>query len=79
MPSVTLAEAQARLPELIDALIPGEELWILHDDRPIAKVIGFPKPATGPPDPGLVKELKDMILYMAPDIDAGWDLVEREK
>jgi antitoxin (DNA-binding transcriptional repressor) of toxin-antitoxin stability system len=39
MPSVTLAEAQARLPELIENLIPGEELVITKDDRPVAKLV----------------------------------------
>lgn len=38
MTTVTLAEAQARLPELLEALQPGESLSITKDALPIARV-----------------------------------------
>jgi len=40
MASVTLAEAQSKLPELIAQLAPGEELVITRDERPVAKLVG---------------------------------------
>jgi antitoxin (DNA-binding transcriptional repressor) of toxin-antitoxin stability system len=55
MPSVTLAEAQARLPELIASLIPGEELRILQDERVIAKLVSMPPPRREPRVPGSAK------------------------
>ena len=39
MPTVTLEEAQAKLPELIDQLAPGEELVITRDSQPVAKLV----------------------------------------
>lgn len=39
MTTVPLAEAQLRLPELIDKAAAGEEVVITRDDTPIAQVI----------------------------------------
>ena len=36
--NVTLQEAQAHLPELIAKLAPGEEVLILQNDQPVAKL-----------------------------------------
>jgi antitoxin (DNA-binding transcriptional repressor) of toxin-antitoxin stability system len=38
MPTVTPDEAQARLPELIGQLQPGEEITITEQGQPLAKV-----------------------------------------
>ncbi|WP_254511986.1 type II toxin-antitoxin system Phd/YefM family antitoxin [Anatilimnocola floriformis] len=38
MPTLSIAEVQARLPELIDQLQPGEELVITRNDQPVAKL-----------------------------------------
>lgn len=46
MTTVSIAEAQARLPELLDQLKPGDELVITRDDKPVARVV----PAE--PEPG---------------------------
>lgn len=51
MPSVTLEEAQARLPELIDNLIMGEELRILRDNHVVATLVRVPPPSR-PCQPG---------------------------
>jgi antitoxin (DNA-binding transcriptional repressor) of toxin-antitoxin stability system len=70
MPFVTLAEAQARLPELIASLIPGEKLLITQDEHsphPIAKLESFPPPSREPRQPG---SAKGKILFMADDFDA---------
>jgi antitoxin (DNA-binding transcriptional repressor) of toxin-antitoxin stability system len=40
MLTVSLAEAHARLPELIKGLAPGEELSILEGERTVAKLVG---------------------------------------
>jgi prevent-host-death family protein len=65
---VSLQEAQATLPELIDQLAPGDELVITQDNRPVAKVIPFQgEPADRPRQPGT---MRGTVLYMAPDFDA---------
>jgi antitoxin (DNA-binding transcriptional repressor) of toxin-antitoxin stability system len=42
MTTVTIEEAQAKLPQLIDELAPGEGLVIIRDARPIAQLVGLP-------------------------------------
>jgi antitoxin (DNA-binding transcriptional repressor) of toxin-antitoxin stability system len=39
MIQITLTEAQQHLPEIISGLQPGEEVQIIQDDRPIARLI----------------------------------------
>ncbi len=42
MTTITIEEAQAKLPQLIDQLAPGEELLITRNARPIAQLVGLP-------------------------------------
>lgn len=67
--SITVAEAQANLKQLIDKLIPGQEIILVENQRPVAKLVGeSAKPPLMPrPGPGLCK---GMITYIAPDFDA---------
>jgi antitoxin (DNA-binding transcriptional repressor) of toxin-antitoxin stability system len=46
LPSISIEEAQANLPEIIGSLGPGEEVVITKDDRPVAELrwIAAPKP-----------------------------------
>jgi antitoxin (DNA-binding transcriptional repressor) of toxin-antitoxin stability system len=76
MTTVTLEEAQARLPEIIQHLQPGEEITITDQGQPLAQVKKSQRasrPASPPsakptrPGPGLCK---GEITYMAPDFDA---------
>jgi len=43
MSIVTIEEAQAKLPELIEQLSPGEEIVITRNARPVAKLVGQPE------------------------------------
>jgi antitoxin (DNA-binding transcriptional repressor) of toxin-antitoxin stability system len=53
MPStVTVEEAQARLKELIEALKPGEELIIVSDEKPVARLVSEPSRPHLRPPPG---------------------------
>jgi prevent-host-death family protein len=57
--TVTIQEAQARLPDLIHKLTPGEEVVITENNQPVAKLVSEqpqPKPGLRPP-PGLGKGL----------------------
>jgi antitoxin (DNA-binding transcriptional repressor) of toxin-antitoxin stability system len=70
MSTVTLEEAQARLPDLIAALQPGEEVLITWNNLPVAKLTGQPNPDNTRRQLGT---LKGTVLYMAPDFDAPLD------
>jgi antitoxin (DNA-binding transcriptional repressor) of toxin-antitoxin stability system len=67
MTTVTVEEAQAKLPELIDHLHPGEELVILRNQQPIAKLVGESSSVRRQRQPG---SAKDVILRMSEDFDA---------
>jgi antitoxin (DNA-binding transcriptional repressor) of toxin-antitoxin stability system len=67
MPSVSLQEAQASLPELIDQLSPGEELRILHEGTTIATLV---KTWTPNPAPRQAGSAKNIPHFMANDFDA---------
>lgn len=51
MSTVTLEDAQAQLPDLIEHLIPGEEVVITRNARPVARLVGpiceSPQPVFG--------------------------------
>ena len=77
MTSVTIQEAQAKLPDLIHQLTPGAEVLITENDQPVARLVSeLPKAKPGlRPAPGLGKgcitvvsddeeHLKDFAEYM---------------
>ena len=71
MNTVTLEEAQARLPELLDRLQPGEEIVLNRNNRPVARLGGekrLPRPG-----PGLCK---GMITIVADDKEHLKDFAE---
>ena len=39
MPTLTIAEAQQQLPQIIERLHPGEEVAITRDDRTVARIL----------------------------------------
>jgi antitoxin (DNA-binding transcriptional repressor) of toxin-antitoxin stability system len=64
--AITLNDAQFQLKELIDKLAPGEEVVIMENEQPVAKLVGqSPKPRLRPP-PGLGK---GMITIVSDDDD----------
>jgi antitoxin (DNA-binding transcriptional repressor) of toxin-antitoxin stability system len=69
--TVSVEEAQDKLKELIFQLAPGDEIIIVEDQEPVAKLVGQQKPIPGTRlGPGLCK---GVITYMAPDFDAPLD------
>ena len=54
MPTVTIEEAQAGLPELIENLLLGEELVITRDGRPVARLMRENR-SSWPCQPGTAK------------------------
>ena len=55
MTTVTIEEAQAKLPELIEMLGRGEELVITRGQQPVARLMSEQPPAQKPRQPGSAK------------------------
>jgi antitoxin (DNA-binding transcriptional repressor) of toxin-antitoxin stability system len=66
MPTITLQEAQARLPDLIHRLTPGDEVVITENDEPVAKLARTDSKKHWPCKAGSAKGK----IWMAPDFDA---------
>jgi antitoxin (DNA-binding transcriptional repressor) of toxin-antitoxin stability system len=68
MTSLSIQEAQAKLPDLVHGLTFGEEVVIIENDQPVARIV----PAAGQPQrsPRRPGTLRGTVLYMAPDFDA---------
>lgn len=65
MTVVSVEEAQAKLPDLIEQLQPGEEIVIDQDGTPVATLTRS-GPASWPCQPGSAQHLPH---WMAPDFD----------
>ncbi|CAK0769098.1 Antitoxin [Gammaproteobacteria bacterium] len=70
MLTVSIMEAQSKLPELIHNLNPGEEVIITENYQPIARLLVAPLRQRQPRRPGT---LRGTVLYMDPDFDAPLD------
>ncbi len=64
MPAYNVAEAKAKLSQLLQKAQRGEEVVIAKDHKPIAKLVPFEQPRAGRRKPG---SGKDEVLYVAPD------------
>lgn len=73
MASVTIQEAQAKLPELIHALKPGDELLITDNQEAVAKLVSKKPHVSQRPGPGLCK---GMITIVADDDEHLKDFAE---
>ena len=73
MPTVTLEEAQAKLPELIDGLQPGESLVITRDEKPVARLLHEETPKRQPRKAG---NCKGMLVIISDDDEHLEDFAE---
>jgi antitoxin (DNA-binding transcriptional repressor) of toxin-antitoxin stability system len=75
MPTISLEEAQTRLPEVIAGLTPGDPVIITRDDTPVARLVAEEPPRRKPRKAGSAKgvlvivreddeHLKDFAEYM---------------
>jgi antitoxin (DNA-binding transcriptional repressor) of toxin-antitoxin stability system len=55
MTTMTIPEAQAQLPQLIEQLRPGEEIVLTRDELPVARIVCEPSPTWQRPGPGLFR------------------------
>ena len=68
MTSLSIQEAQAQLPDLVHGLAIGDEVVIIENDQPVARIVpAAEQPQRPPRRPGT---LRGTVLYMAPDFDA---------
>lgn len=68
MTKISIEEAQAKLPELIHELPPGEELSITEDDLAVARLV-----SALPTAQRKLGSLHGTVTYIAPDFDAPLD------
>jgi antitoxin (DNA-binding transcriptional repressor) of toxin-antitoxin stability system len=59
--TLTLAEAQAQLPEIIHRLNSGEEIVITEGDQVVAKIVGDRRPMRQRREPGLGKGMLTIV------------------
>jgi antitoxin (DNA-binding transcriptional repressor) of toxin-antitoxin stability system len=63
MPSITIEDAQTRLPQIIERLLPGESVVITREDKPVARLM-----AEAPPrKPRKAGNCKGMIAIVSDD------------
>ena len=62
--TITVEEAQTRLPELIGKLVPGQEIIITQNQEPVARLVGERPPGGRPRVPG---NCKGLITLLAED------------
>lgn len=66
MPTVTLEEAQANLPEIIHHLEAGQDVVVTEGDQIVARIVAEQRPIHRRPGPGLCK---GMITIVSDDED----------
>ncbi len=71
MQTISLADAQSQLPNLIRSLQPGEELVITENQVPVARLVG--ESAAPSKSKRQLGAMSGSVLYMAPDFDAPLD------
>ena len=65
MHAITIEEAQARLPELVSTLVPGEEVPIMREGHLVATLVAPPR-ESWPSHPGTAKGI---LTILAEDND----------
>jgi prevent-host-death family protein len=66
MAAMPIDEVQAKLPELIHSLAPGERLTITEHNTPVAQLVSVSQPPTRRKLGGM----RGSVTYMATDFDA---------
>jgi prevent-host-death family protein len=72
---ITIEQAQAKLPDLIDSLKTGDEIVITKENEPVAKLVAHRPVSPKPRTPG---NCKDMIRLAVEDDEHLRDFAEYE-
>lgn len=70
MQTIPVEQAEGHLAEIIEKLLPGEEVVLTRDDKPVARLVRIQERTSWPCKAG---SAKGRILWMAPDFDAPLD------
>jgi antitoxin (DNA-binding transcriptional repressor) of toxin-antitoxin stability system len=69
--TIALETLTATLPELLDMMLPGDEIILTRNHQPVARLVPeAAKPTLTRREPG---SCKGMVKFMAPDFDAPLD------
>ena len=68
MTTISLAEAQTKLADIVHRLSPGEEIILTENDQPVARLV--PAEASQEKAPRQPGTLRGTVLYMARDFRA---------
>ena len=71
MTSLSIEEAQVKLRDLVHGLAPGDEVIIIENNQPVARLVPAESQSHNPPRQ--LGTMKGTVLYMAPDFDAPLD------
>jgi len=63
MTSMTIPEAQANLPDIVEKLEPGEEVILTRNQQPVAKLISYSRPEPQP----VFGSCRDKLIIVAED------------
>ena len=69
MQTLSIEQAEGHLSEIIEKLLPGEEVVLTRGDRPVATIKATPPGSPSRPVPKF-GTMKGTILSIAPDFDA---------
>lgn len=58
---ITLDEAESKLREIISQLGPDDEVVIMDNQQPVARLVGKPSPARQRPQPGLCRGMLTIV------------------
>ena len=58
---ISIEQAATRLDELVSALGPGDEIVLLKDQAPVARIVPHPQPARAPRVPGSAKGILTIV------------------
>ena len=72
MPTITVADAQTQLPQLIERLVPGESVVITRENKPVARLTA----EAAPRKPRKAGNCKGLIAIVAEDDEHLKDFAE---
>ena len=70
MTQIALNEAETQLTQLVQAARLGEEIVLMENDTPVARLVSIAEAEPKPRPRPQFGSGKGLILYMAPDFDA---------
>ena len=70
MTTISIHDAQSKLPELIHAMSPGDEVVITENNQPVARIVLPQATSAALQQPRQSGTLRGTVLHMAPDFNA---------